>query len=83
LEALLSSGLSAVGFGFNDSTTWQHWSCLVHWSTALDVLLVRDLDFIDSIAVGFNALVAVLDSGATTRCSVGFTLTTQPQFEST
>ena len=40
----------AVGVGFNDSTTWQHLACLVHWSTALDVLLVRYLDLTDSIA---------------------------------
>jgi len=36
---LKAGGLDAlaVGVGFNDSTTWQHLACLVHWSTALDV----------------------------------------------
>ena len=29
---------------FTDSITWQHLACLVHWSTALNVLLGRDGD---------------------------------------
>jgi len=65
------TGLGAVTVGINDSTTrhqlestvsvlYRSSACLVHWSIALGVLLVRDLDLTDSVAVGFEALSMLL-----------------------